>query len=152
MSERPLWRTALFPLILVAALVWLGVQTLGGDDESGQRRVTFSRVLQQVRSTPEALQSVTFHPSTQEVEVTYQDGTTAKTAYPVDQSAFALQQLLEEKQILFDAKRTASSGWWEILTSLLPFVLLFGFWIFLTRNMRKDKGQPPTGSEPVRTF
>jgi len=39
-----------------------------------------------------------------------------------------------------------ASGSYDILTSLLPFVLLFGFWIFLTRNVR---GRMPTQYQPL---
>jgi cell division protease FtsH len=136
------FRNALFPLIIVAVLVWLAVSSLGGGDDS-PKRITYSQVLNQVRHQPGAIQSVIFHPSTQEVELRYADNTKAKVAYPVDESAYALQQLLEEKQIIFDAKRTGSSAWWDILTSLLPFVLLFGFWIFLMQGVRSRKGSDP---------
>jgi len=136
------FRNALFPLIVVAALVWLAVSSLGGSDDS-PNRITYSQVLNQVRHQPRAIESVIFHPSTQEVELRYADDTKAKVAYPVDESAYALQQLLEEKHIIFDAKRTGSSAWWDILTSLLPFVLLFGFWIFLMQGVRSRKGSDP---------
>jgi ATP-dependent Zn protease len=96
-------------------------------------------VLAQARRTPPPFQSVTFRPRTQEVEVRYSDGTKATVAYPVDQSAFELQQVLEKNGVLFDAKRTGSSAWWSILSSLLPFVLLFGFWVFLMRQTRQRK-------------
>ncbi|TML17678.1 MAG: ATP-dependent zinc metalloprotease FtsH [Actinobacteria bacterium] len=38
--------------------------------------------------------------------------------------------------VTFDSKGTGSSPWWSILTSLLPFVLLFGFWIFLMNQVQ----------------
>jgi hypothetical protein len=38
-----------------------------------------------------------------------------------------------------------ASGY-DILTSLLPFVLLFGFWIFLMKNVR---GRLPTQYQPL---
>jgi hypothetical protein len=57
------FRKGLFPLIIVAALGWLAVSTLG-DADSKKERVTFSQVLNQVRQQPRAIQSVLFHPST----------------------------------------------------------------------------------------
>ena len=36
---------------------------------------------------------------------------------------------------------TIASSSWDVLTSLLPFVLLFGFWTFLMRQYRTK--QPP---------
>src|SRR5258706_11357344 len=38
--------------------------------------------------------------------------------------------------VTFDSKGVGSSPWWSILTSLLPFVLLFGFWIFLMNQVQ----------------
>ncbi len=36
----------------------------------------------------------------------------------------------------YDSKGTGQSGWWSILTYLLPFVLFFAFWIFLMNQMQ----------------
>src|SRR5439155_278560 len=36
----------------------------------------------------------------------------------------------------FDSTGVGSSPWWTILSSLLPFVLLFGFWIFLMNQVQ----------------
>jgi ATP-dependent Zn protease len=145
MNDGEVWRKLLFPLVVIAALIWLAAQTLGDSGDSKQK-LLFSQLLGQVRQQPENIRSVTFRPSTQEVEFRYANGKRAKAAYPVDESAFELQQLLESKHILFDAKRTGSSAWWDILTSLLPFVLLFGFWIFLMQRTRPQM----TGSDPGR--
>ena len=129
-------RKAAFPLIIVAALLWLALDTLGGDSNDHKVKMTFSEALVRAREHPETIQSVMFHPSAQEVEFDYANGQTVKVAYPVDESAFELQQLLEKNNVLFDSKRTSPSPWWNILTSLLPFVLLFGFWIFLSQRVR----------------
>ena len=129
----------LFPLVIVGALVWLAASSLGTGSGDNRAKYTFSQVLNQARETPTPFRQVTFHPRTQEVEVEYNDRSKATVAYPVDQSAFELQQLLEKNRVLFDSNRTASSPWWSILTSLLPFVLLFGFWIFLMNTVQRKK-------------
>ena len=36
----------------------------------------------------------------------------------------------------FDSKGVGGSPWWSLLLSLLPFVLLIGFWIFLMNRMQ----------------
>ena len=41
-----------------------------------------------------------------------------------------------KNNVTFDSKGVGSSPWWSILTSLLPFVLLFGFWIFLMNQVQ----------------
>ncbi|MGZ4440344.1 MAG: ATP-dependent zinc metalloprotease FtsH, partial [Gaiellaceae bacterium] len=38
--------------------------------------------------------------------------------------------------VTFNSKGVGSSPWWSILTGLLPFVLLFGFWIFLMNQVQ----------------
>ncbi len=38
--------------------------------------------------------------------------------------------------IPFDSKGTGDSAWWSILTYLLPFLLFFGFWIFLMNQVQ----------------
>ena len=44
--------------------------------------------------------------------------------------------MLQANKVTFDSKGVGGSPWWSILTSLLPFVLLFGFWIFLMNQVQ----------------
>ena len=150
MNDRGLLTKLFFPVIIIALLVWLAASSWGTGTDNTKRKYLFTQMLEQVRQQPSSIRSVTFHPSTQEVEFRYADGTKARAAYPVDQSAYELQKLLESKHVLFDARRTSSSPWWSLLTSLLPFVLLFGFWIFLMRQVQRRKGWGRTrsGSDP----
>lgn len=137
-------RAWIFPAVIVVALIWLALQTLGGSSNSDEN-LRFSDALALVRQNPTGIDHVTFHPSNQEVDFRLVSGATKRSAYPVDQSAYELQQLLEDKGVAFEAKRSTSSAWWSILTSLLPFVLLFGFWIFLMRSVKRK----PTGTSPT---
>ena len=142
---KSLFPRALFPLIVIAALIWLGVQTLANGSYKSLR---FSDALALVRQEAGGIDHVTFHPSTQKVDFRLRNGQTRTTVYPVDQSAYELQQLLEEKGIGFDAKSKGSSAWWSILNSLLPFALLFGFWVSLMRMVKQrastEQGSPET--------
>ncbi len=143
-------RSALFPLVIIAALVWLGAQTLT-DGSKNSDKLRFSDALQLVRHGAGEIESVTFSPSKQEVELHLRSGKNRKTIYPVDQSAYELEQLLEEQEIPFESKRPGSSSWWSLLTSLLPFVLLFGFWILLMRKVRHaPTGQASQETSPLR--
>ena len=57
--------------------------------------------------------------------------------YATDQSEYAIEHAVEgAKRVTFNAKGVGSSPWWSILSSLLPFVLLFGFWIFLMNQVQ----------------
>ncbi len=59
-----------------------------------------------------------------------------KVNYPSDVSALQVENLLKAENVTYDSKGKGSSAWWTILTSLLPFVLLFGFWIFLMNQVQ----------------
>src|SRR5205807_3290034 len=138
------FRSALFPLIIIAALVWLALQTLGSHGQK-QQKETLSQLQQQVLNDPASIKSVTFVPNKQEIDATvYVSGSdTRKVAvhWATPQAQIHFQNLLEQaqkqnKDLIFDSKGIGSSPWWSILTSLLPFVLLFGFWIFLMNQVQ----------------
>jgi cell division protease FtsH len=131
------FRSALFPLVIIAALVWLALQTLGGHSQK-TTKITLSDVQQKIIECPQncQLQEVVFNPNKRELKVTLNSGKKAVVHYPSDQSAADLQTLMSTHQVVFDSKGTGSSPWWSILTSLLPFVLLFGFWIFLMNQVQ----------------
>jgi cell division protease FtsH len=135
------FRSALFPLVIIAALVWLALQTLGGSHGKTQK-YTYSRVYNQIVECNTAdhpscaIQEVVFAPSKQELNVRFNDGSKTNVHYPSDQVVPDLQKQMHQHEVLYDSKGTGSSPWWSILTSLLPFVLLFGFWIFLMNQVQ----------------
>jgi cell division protease FtsH len=134
------FRSALFPLVIIAALVWLALQTLGhGGTKTHQ--FTTSQFIQaaqagQIQSTQDG--PVTIDPNKQSISATV-SGTGAVTVhYATDQSEFAIEQAMKDapNTVYFNSKGIGSSPWWSILSSLLPFVLLFGFWIFLMNQVQ----------------
>jgi cell division protease FtsH len=129
------FRSALFPLIIIAALVWLALQTLGNHGAK-QVKMTLSDLQNQVKSSPASIEGVTFVPSKQEIDATLQSGKKVVVHYPTDQAQIQFQDLLQQGNVTFDSKGVGGSPWWSILTSLLPFVLLFGFWIFLMNQVQ----------------
>ena len=129
------FRSAFFPLLVIVALAWLASQTLRGDNTK-QRDVTYSMVREQVESNPSQIDSIVFDPKKHGVTVKYADDTTAKVNYPTDQSQESFESLLAEKHVRYDSKGTGSSAVWILLSTLLPFVLLFGFWIFLMNQVQ----------------
>ena len=128
------FRSALFPLIIIAALVWLALQTLGG---SGQKTTawTTSQAYQQIRDNPQQISAVTIDPNKQSLQLVVGDKKYS-VHYATPQSEAAIEQVMLKKNVDFNSKGVGSSPWWSILTSLLPFVLLFGFWIFLMNQVQ----------------
>jgi cell division protease FtsH len=130
------FRSALFPLIVIVLLVYLASQTLMGGDKN-EKKWTYSEIQGQVRDNPQQVEKVTFTPNKRQITMKLRgDEPTAKSNYPSDESQLAFERLLIENSVPYDSKGTGSSAWWTILTSLLPFVLLFGFWIFLMNQVQ----------------
>jgi cell division protease FtsH len=100
--------------------------------------MTYSQLLNQVETNPSSIESVLFVPKSQEIDATLVGGKKVKVNYPTDQSQFDFQQHLQDAStpIPFDSKGTGDSAWWSILTYLLPFLLFFGFWIFLMNQVQ----------------
>src|SRR5215475_15829468 len=134
------FRSALFPLVIIAALVWLALQTLGGHNQSANHP-TFSELYTIAQNTPAQIQTVTFDPNKQEITAVLSSGTKDVVNYASDQDQHAFQQVLQKAinngaSLKYTSKGVGSSPWWSILTGLLPFVLLFGFWIFLMNQVQ----------------
>jgi cell division protease FtsH len=134
------FRSALFPLIVIAALVWLAIQTLSGHGHKTEKQ-TLSQVEDRIVNQPGSIQEALFSPSKRELAITTTDDKKIVVHYPADQAVPRLQAELaaareKNPELKYDSKGTGSSAWWSILTGLLPFVLLFGFWIFLMNQVQ----------------
>jgi cell division protease FtsH len=127
------FRSALFPLVIIAALVWLAVQTLGSHGKPTTAETT-AGFIQEIKAG-QITNQVTIDPNKQSFSTTV-GGKTQTVNYATPQSEFAIEQLMKDRSVDFNSKGVGSSPWWSILTSLLPFVLLFGFWIFLMNQVQ----------------
>jgi cell division protease FtsH len=129
------FRSALFPLIVIVLLVYLASQTLLPKNKDEQS-VTYSGLKERIETNPSSFREVVFSPKGRSIEAVMQDGTKLNVHYPSDQSQVEFERLLDEKGVEYDSKGTGDSAWWSILTYLLPFVLFFGFWIFLMNQVQ----------------
>ena len=129
------FRSALFPLIIIAVLVWLALQTFGSHGAK-QVKTTYSDLVTQVQTQPQTIEGVTFVPSKQEIDATLQSGKKVVVHYATPQAQIQFQDLLQKQKVSFDSKGLGGSPWWSLLLSLLPFVLLIGFWILLMNRMQ----------------
>jgi cell division protease FtsH len=128
-------RSALFPVVVITLIVWLGTQTLLSH-KTKTKKETLSQLYSLVQTQPTTIKEVVFNPNKHQVQVQLDDSTKFNVNYASDQSQADLQKQLEENSVPFDSKGIGTSAWWTILTSLLPFVLLFGFWIFLMNQVQ----------------
>jgi cell division protease FtsH len=133
------FRSALFPLIVIVLLVYLASQTLMNDKP--KEKVTYSELQQQVESGQPAINEIVANPNKQQLTVEYaaangEEGKKIKVAYPSPESLRDFERVLRQKNVTFDSKAVGGSPWWSLLTSLLPFVILIAFWIFLMNQVQ----------------
>jgi cell division protease FtsH len=64
------------------------------------------------------------------------DGGSYSVNYPSDEAQLEFQKLLQTKGVEFDSKGTGGFSIVSLLISLLPFLLLIGFWIFLMNQVQ----------------
>jgi cell division protease FtsH len=129
------FRSALFPLIVIVLLVYLASQTLMGSSKN-ERKITYSQLIDRVNDNPGSIEKIVIDPNKQRASTELQTGDKFNVNYPSDQSLLALESQLKKNGVTYDSKGRGGSPWWTILTSLLPFVLLFGFWIFLMNQVQ----------------
>jgi ATP-dependent Zn protease len=130
-------RNSLFPLIVIVLLAYLASRTLMGDDE---RKVPYSEMRRLVFGDPQRVEELTFRPNERRVVLKLTNGTTFRADYPRASTPAAFEPPMAQGAAR-DAKDTGS--WWargSTLTSLLPFILLFGFGsvvVVLSRRQRR---------------
>jgi len=100
-----------------------------------------SQLITRVETTPRSISRVVFTPGSLLVTATLAGGNSLTANYPSDQSALALQTLLERKKVDFASKAPShSSVLVSILESLLPILVIAALWIFVMRRMRGGAG------------
>jgi len=129
------FRSALFPLVIIAALVWLALQTLGSHSTKTTQATT-SKVYTLISTGQVNAQGVTIDPNKQSLSLTTLSGAHYSVHYASPQAEAQLEKTMVAHGVDFNSKGIGSSPWWSILTGLLPFVLLFGFWIFLMNQVQ----------------
>ena len=105
-------------------------------------KVIYSELQQRVQNDPLQFKEIVANPTKQELSVELkpaagkEKGEKFKVAYPSPESLNSFERELRKQKVPFDSKAVGGSPWWSLLTSLLPFVLLFGFWIFLMNQVQ----------------
>jgi cell division protease FtsH len=129
------FRSALFPLFVIVLLVYLASQTLIPHGKNTQK-VTYSEFRQLITDPQTKVESAEFNPSKRQISGKLTDGKKYSVHYPADQSVPVIEADLDKAHIQYDSKGTGNWSWIGFFTSLLPFVLLFAFWIFLMNQVQ----------------
>jgi cell division protease FtsH len=130
---RRFFRSAAFPILIVIVLAFFAQRLLNNDQPPPPPPL--STFINQVKSDPGAFEEVTFQPKSNTIEVKRQDGTDYSIGYPNNYEPTLISKL-QRNGVKFNAEGTGGSSFLSILTYILPFILFFGFWIFLMNQMQ----------------
>ena len=131
---RRFFRSAAFPILIVIVLAFFAQRLIS--PPSTEKTPTFNELRQQIETGPTSIDSVTFEQKTETVKVVEADGDEYSTGYPPDLQAPVVNQLARQRDRRPTVEGTGGSSFLSILTYILPFVLFFGFWLFLMNQMQ----------------
>ena len=125
-------KNATFPILIVVVLAFFAQRFLGQSDE--KPKPNFGQFLTQVENGQ--VKSVTINTRDNTLDVTAIDGKTKyETGYP-DNYEEELVRDLRKNDVALSVKGKGGSNWLSLLTYILPFILLLGFWIFLMNSVQ----------------
>ena len=123
-------KTAIFWIVMVltAILLWKVVQTGSADRET---EISYSEFRAEVKAgNVESVKISDRNQATGKLK----DGQTIKTVFPPEYPGFI--QMLEESGANIEVDESSTPTWLAFLINASPFILLFGFWIFMMRQMQ----------------
>jgi cell division protease FtsH len=129
------FRSALFPLFVIVLLVYLASQTLIPHSKAAVK-TTYSQFIG--LAAKGEVGNVVFNPGKRQINftLTADAGKKASVHYPADQSVPLIEDTLIKARVPFDSKGTGGFSWVGALFSLLPFIVLIAFWIFLMNQVQ----------------
>jgi cell division protease FtsH len=132
---RRFFRSAAFPILIVIVLAFFAQRLISGPQT--EQTPTYDQFVSEIRHDPSSIDSVTFNQKTSSIDWTQQDGKSYSTGYPTSGNAQSnLIDLLAKQGVETKVEGTGGSSFLSILTYILPFLLFFGFWIFLMNQMQ----------------
>src|SRR5438128_250742 len=130
---RRFFRSAAFPILIVIVLAFFAQRLLNSSPQ--ETPPTLGQFLAEVKNDPRSFEQVTFQPKSNTIQVKLQDGKEYSVGYPNNYEP-ELVNTLQHNHVAFNAEGTGGSSFLSILTYILPFILFFGFWVFLMNQMQ----------------
>ena len=133
-------RSALFPILIVIVVAITIEYWIQGDDKAGPK-YSFSGPAPSFTNdlSSDRVASVIMNTKDQTLQVTTtekgSDGkpVTYEVNYP---STDETTKLIQESGVKFESKSPSSPWWTSALFTILPFILIIGFWIFIMNQMQ----------------
>jgi cell division protease FtsH len=127
------FKNAAFPILIVVVLAFFAQRLISPGEQ--KPKPDYGQFLTQVQNHD--IKSVTINTRDNTIDATEADGKTKfTTGYP-DNTEPQLVDLLRKNDVpQIKVKGKGGSSWLSILTYILPFLLFFGFWIFLMNQVQ----------------
>ncbi len=128
-------KSAFFPILLVVILAFAASQWIGDGDET--KAPSYNELV-----SPESgliaekkIDEITVNTKDNTLDVKRTNGESFSTGYPPNTEQ-SLLNLIDRHNVDTTVKGKGGSSLLSLLTYILPFVLFFGFWIFLMNQMQ----------------
>jgi len=136
---RRFFKSAAFPILLVVILAFVAQRVIspGPSTESPHYNELIASKAQGGLIANGRIEEVDVNvkDSTLDVKEKGENGDSFSTGYPPDGEASLVNQL-KDAGVKTDVHGTGGSSLLSLLTYILPFILFFGFWIFLMNQMQ----------------
>ncbi len=130
---RRFFRSAAFPILIVIVLAFFAQRLISPSET--EEAPTYTEFQSQVENRPTEIESVTFEQKRGTIQVVEQDGNEYSVGY-LPETEQELVHELERNGVETKIEGTGGSSFLSILTYILPFLLFFGFWLFLMNQMQ----------------
>ncbi|HET9196951.1 MAG TPA: ATP-dependent zinc metalloprotease FtsH [Solirubrobacterales bacterium] len=132
---RRFFKSAAFPILLVVILAFIAQKVISGGDNT--ESPAYNELINQKTGlvVEQQVEEVDVNTKDNTLDVKRTNGESFSTGYPPDAER-ELVNLLRDNEVKTDVHGSGSSGLLSLLTLILPFVLFFGFWIFLMNQMQ----------------
>jgi cell division protease FtsH len=130
---RRFFKSAAFPILLVVILAFVAQRLISSP--SGTETPSYSQFLTKVEQGQIQEVDVNVKDNSLDVKEKGEDGDSFSTGFPSDTEQ-NLVNLLRKYDVETDVHPTGGSTLISLLITILPFILIFAFWIFLMNQMQ----------------
>jgi cell division protease FtsH len=136
---RRFFKSAAFPILLVVILAFVAQRWIGSDQGTevpSYNQLVASKAHNGLIANGKVKEvTINTKDNTLDVKLNDRDETSYSTGYPPNTEQ-SLLNLIDENEVKTTVHGTGGSSLLSLLTYILPFVLFFGFWIFLMNQMQ----------------
>ena len=129
------FKSAAFPILLVVILAFVAQRVISNEPDTKAPSYNELVAPQSGLIAEKKIDEITINTKDNTLDVKRTNGESFSTGYPSNTEQ-SLLNLIDRYNVTTEVKGTGGSSLLSLLTYILPFVLFFGFWIFLMNQMQ----------------